>query len=136
MEEFDERLLAYGENLEIDDLKISFVPVRHGSYTLAFTFEGSKRFAYFSDISHPLRKEYLQKIMNMDYLVLDGSEIMKKSPEFHLSLEKQLEMAREAKAKNIIFTHIGHRCPPHEELERIVRLVYSESKIAYDGMVI
>jgi phosphoribosyl 1,2-cyclic phosphate phosphodiesterase len=136
MGNFNEKLLKFGDYLEIDGLKISYVPVMHGVYTLGFIFEGNKKIVYLSDITHPLEKKFLEKIMSADYLILDGSEIASRSPRFHLSLESQLEMALEAKAKNVIFTHIGHGCPLHEELEELVKKLHPNSRIAYDGMII
>ncbi|MBI4250730.1 MBL fold metallo-hydrolase [Candidatus Uhrbacteria bacterium] len=91
------------------------------------------RFVYATDMaSLKGAKQYFQKA---DIVFADGS-ILRRNLPGHASITRQLRWYKQWRLKKVIFTHIGHRTLPHEELRRYLQRAYPCTDVAYDGMKI
>ena len=51
-------------------------------------------------------------------------------------MKEAAKLASKLKIKKLIFTHIGHRTKPHQELNQVLKKYHKNVEAAYDGMEI
>jgi len=122
--------------LKIGNLSIDMIEVTHEKdyedFTPCYGYlfeENGKRVAYIPDLEKVIDME---KMKNLDIFICDGGVI--KPLWGHLGVDKAIELFKEIKAKQMIFTHLTHRIS-HKDLEDYVSK-HGNIKVAYDGMVI
>jgi phosphoribosyl 1,2-cyclic phosphodiesterase len=90
-------------------------------------------FAYITDMASTAGiQKYVQ---GCDILFADGS-IINRNLFGHMAIPNQLAVYKKWRLKRVIFTHIGHRTPLHEDLVKYIKGRYKNADVAYDGMVI
>lgn len=123
---------------KIGNVFVDYVKVRHEKDfkngkgpCFGFVFrEKNFKFAYIPDFEKILEPE---KVKNLDLFICDG---VSHEPKWgHVGIKGGIELYKEIKPKRMLFTHIIHSRPPHDELERFVKK-FGNMGIAYDGMVI
>ena len=128
------------KSFELDGLKITPVPVVHAKnvHTVGFVIEDENGvLCYFSDFLS-FKKEDDKKYFCVDCLLLDGSTLKNPFSAWtkkwgHISIVGGIKLANECRTKKTIFTHIGHRTLPHDDLNEFLRKK-GEFYAAYDGM--
>jgi phosphoribosyl 1,2-cyclic phosphodiesterase len=69
-------------------------------------------------------------------LILDGSRLFEQS-RGHESIEAGIKLAKELKAGQVYFVHLGHKTGTHQELEAFVQKNGGKNfHIAYDALTI
>lgn len=123
-----------GKPIEIFGIKVTPFRVNHAFNVKTCGFKvdyGTKSFAYMSDVAN---LDGVEKwIRDCDFIFADGSNLDQNLPT-HLSIITQLETYKEWGIKKVIFTHIGHKTLPHEELQNYCRSIYSPVEVAFDGL--
>ncbi len=133
---FKPEIIAPKELIEVDNLKISLLPVNHNhSICYAVKIKEGKIFIYIPDIKR-LPKNARKDFKEAYLLVLDGSSLgVKGQTKTHESIEEGLKLAKELKPKFCYFTHIGHITGAHKDLEKFVQKEGGRNfHIAYDGL--
>lgn len=92
-----------------------------------------KNFVYLTDMAS--LSGIAKLVKDCDILFADGS-ILKRNLSGHLAILEQLKFYKRWQLKRVIFTHIGHRTLPHEELSKFLKARYKKAEVAYDGMTI
>ena len=120
--------------VETNGLAVSLLPVTHTDSSFGILVsEDSKKIFYAPDMKG-LPKETLDKVKGVDLVVFDGSRL-DVSSKSHQSILEGLTLGNKLKAKQIYFTHIGHKTLPHNELEKLVREKGGPHfHISYDGL--
>ena len=89
-----------------------------------------ENFAYLTDFNHIDDCE-LEKLMNLDLLIIDALRIEKHIS--HLSLNEALELIRKISPKKAILTHMSHHMGLHDD---ICATLPKNVTLAYDGLQI
>ncbi|HEY5601195.1 MAG TPA: MBL fold metallo-hydrolase [Patescibacteria group bacterium] len=115
-----------------------YFPVVHGN-TQAFgvKYKSGKFFAYIPDFNRILPSQ--QKVIRgCDLLMIDGSSLGQiGQSRGHISITVGIEIAKNLKAKQIYFIHIGHKTGIHEYLENFVLEFGGRNfHISFDGLEI
>jgi len=102
-----------------------------GTETLGFRFDDQRgpQFAYLTDckeVATTIRKD----IKNIPLLILDA--LRKKPHPTHLSLDEAIEVVRDIKPKQALFTHIAHDLDHHQTNAELP----SNMRLAYDGQMV
>nr|MDO8080111.1 MBL fold metallo-hydrolase [Candidatus Freyarchaeota archaeon] len=126
---------------EAGGLKFTPVPVVHSKSapTVGFVIEdGNSILCYFSDFRSFSKEEDKKYFEGVDCLFLDGSVLKNPFPVWtnkwgHISIIEGIKLATECRTKKTIFTHIGHRTIPHDDLSELLRKK-GEFYPAFDGM--
>lgn len=135
---FKVEVIKRGEVFEFEKIKFSLVPVVHGKFpTWGVKIKDNKLVGYFPDLGK-LPKSSERTCKGLDYLILDGSSLGKAGQaRNHESITEGINLAKRLKAKNVYFTHIGHKTGRHEELESFVQKEGgSKFHIAFDGFAL
>lgn len=126
------------EVFEIGLYHCFFFPVEHVKQaTYGVKIKRNKFFGYIPDFAKlPKRSEYYIKDAHL--LVLDGSSLGKiGQSRSHINIEQGIELAKKLKAKQVFFTHIGHKTGCHNELEKILQIKAGKNyQMAFDGLII
>jgi len=120
--------------LEKSVLKVSFLPVNHtkdSSFGILIEQNG-KQFFWAPDFKS-LPESTKEILKNVDLLAMDGSELKVRTPS-HQTIEEGIKLAKNLKAKEVYFVHIGHRTFPHDELETFVQKEGKQFHIAFDAL--
>ncbi|MGQ9720752.1 MAG: MBL fold metallo-hydrolase [Candidatus Jordarchaeum sp.] len=130
------------KSFELHGLKITPVPVVHSEniHTVGFVINDQNIIlGYFPDFLS-FKKEEDMKYFEVDCLFLDGSTL--KKPFYtgsnkwgHINIMEGIILAKKCGAKKTIFTHLGHRTPPYDDLSKLLRKK-GEIYAAFDGMEI
>ncbi len=109
------------------DLKITPIKIFHGKMEITgYRFDDV---AYITDCSY-IPGESMKALKGLDILILDA---LRFNPHpTHFSLDQAVEVARELKAKRVIFTHLTH----HFDYNKVNEELPDHMELAYDGMVI
>jgi phosphoribosyl 1,2-cyclic phosphate phosphodiesterase len=126
---------------EVGGLKFTPVPVVHSKSapTVGFVIRDKDSvLCYFSDFRSFIKEEDKKHFEGVDCLFLDGSVLKNPFPIWtnkwgHLSIMDGMKLAMECTVKKTVFTHIGHRTLPHDELSELLR-EKGEFYAAFDGM--
>ena len=116
----------------------TYFPVIHGK-TAAFgiKYKDPKIIAYIPDFNRILPSS--QKVIRDSHLlIIDGSSLGKvgQSPG-HISINDGIQIAKNLKAKQVYFVHIGHKTGTHRYLGEYLRKNAGRNfHIAYDGLEI
>jgi len=136
LDPFVPKIIQSSETFEIDHDKFSFIPVKHDHFpTWGLKIKGNKLVCYLPDI-RSLPKSQEKTCKDVHLLILDGSSSGKiGQTRIHESIADGLILGKKLKAKQIYFTHIGHKTGKHKDLEKFVREKGGENfHIAYDGL--
>lgn len=115
---------------EFAGFKIQPIEVMHGNLGI-YGYLIDDKFAYITDASY-LPEETLEKIMNVDVLVLNA---LRKSPKHHshFTLQEAIEIVHRVNPKKAYFTHISVELGFHEEVQsELPENIF----LAYDGLEI
>ncbi len=140
---FSEKLGNVKSGVPISVFSVEILPfrVRHSKtapYTgyrikLSTTNYKLQTIIYMTDMASLVGvKKYIK---DCDILFADGS-IMDRNLFGHMAIPNQLAVYKKWRLKRVIFTHIGHRTPLHEDLVKYVKGRYKNADVAYDGMVV
>jgi len=69
-----------------------------------------------------------------DLLIHDGTFLEEEETKAHADVKKAAEIAKKAKVKQLILTHISRRYTDTKELEEEARKVFPHTRVAYDLM--
>lgn len=117
---------------DLFEMRITPFELFHGSLpVLGFLFEDSagQCFGYATDCSR-IPEESFKMLRGVDLLILDALRHIPHPT--HFSLEEAVEMARELKPRQTLFTHIAHQM----EHEKVNSSLPSEIQLAHDGQVV
>src|SRR3989344_5801294 len=120
----------------IENVKIEYFPVIHGK-TAAYgiKIKDNKIFTYITDFNRILPSQ--EKVVKYsDILAIDGSTLSKvgQGPG-HISITDGITIAKNLKAKQIFFIHIGHKTGTHVFLEKYLKQNAGFNfHIAYDSL--
>lgn len=124
------------EQFELNNYKITFAPVEHaGTPASAIKVKADRLLAYIPDFRRILPSNE-KTLRDLNFLILDGSSLSKIGQTGgHITIEEGIEIGKKLKAKNVFFTHIGHKVLLHQELEDFVQSKGGRNfHIAYDGL--
>lgn len=124
------------KSFEIDNLKITLIPVEHAKFpTCGVKIKGNKLLGYFPDFSKFLPSQE-KTCRDLQLLVMDGSSLTTAGQSRnHQNIIQGLALGKKLKAKEIYFTHLGHKTGRYEYLENFVQIQGGKSyHIAYDGL--
>jgi len=71
---------------------------------------------------------------NTDLLIHDGTFLEEEEGKAHADVKQAAKIAKKAKVKQLILTHVSRRYTSAKELEEEARKVFPDTKIAYDFM--
>jgi phosphoribosyl 1,2-cyclic phosphate phosphodiesterase len=135
-DEYQVQKIESGQKVKVNDLEVQLLPVQHteSSFGVSITQKGKKVF-YAPDMKL-LPTETFNKITEADSVIFDGSELEIKS-RGHQTIKEGIQLGKKIKAKNVYFTHLGHRTLKHKNLEKFVKEKGdSRFHIAYDNLEI
>jgi phosphoribosyl 1,2-cyclic phosphate phosphodiesterase len=130
------------KSFDLGGLKFTPVPVVHSknASTVGFVIKEQKVLGYFPDFRSLVREDDKKFFEELDCLFLDGSTLKHPLPVGtsrwgHISIMDGMRFATSCKVKKTVFTHIGHRTLPHDDLCEFIRNK-GEFHVAFDGMEI
>ncbi|MEM3594230.1 MAG: MBL fold metallo-hydrolase, partial [Candidatus Jordarchaeaceae archaeon] len=139
--EYRKEIFKEYKPFRISELEFTPVPVVHSNSTPTVGFlikEGGSVICYFPDFRSFVKEEDKKYFEEVDCLFLDGSMLNKPFPLWtnkwgHISIVDGIKLAAECKVRKVIFTHIGHKTMPHNELKEFLK---GNGNIcpAFDGM--
>jgi len=124
------------EVLSVGSLKLNFIPVEHAKFpTWGVKIKGDRLLGYFPDFNKFLKSQE-KTCRDLDLLVLDGSSLGTLGQSHnHENIIQGIELGRKLKAKQVYFTHLGHKTGRYENLEKIVQKKGGRNfHIAFDGL--
>lgn len=139
--EYKKEIFEDYKPFEVEGLNITPVPVVHSKSTptVGFVIEDRNSIlCYFPDFRNFIKEEDKKYVEGVDCLFLDGSMLNNPFPVWtnkwgHISIMEGIKLATKCRAKKTIFTHIGHRTLPHDDLSELLRKK-GEFYAAFDGM--
>jgi phosphoribosyl 1,2-cyclic phosphate phosphodiesterase len=135
--QFKIKVIKPFETFEIDkNTKASYFPVEHSRLpAYGIKIKSGKILAYIPDFAQ-IPKRSKNEIKDAHILVIDGSSLATKARS-HQSIAQGLDLARELKAGQVYFVHLGHKTGIHQELEKFVQENGGRNfHIAYDTFTI
>lgn len=69
-----------------------------------------------------------------DLLIHDATFLEEEEGKAHANVKQAAEIAKKAKVKKLILTHISRRYTSAKELQKEAKKVFKNTKVAYDGM--
>jgi len=133
---FVPQIIHSSEVFEIEKVKFSLFPVEHNHFpTWGLKMKGDKLACYLPDIKR-LPKSQEKICRDVHLLILDGSSLGKAGQtRIHENMSEGIALGKRLKAKQVYFTHLGHKTGKHEELEAFVQKEGGRNfHIAYDGL--
>jgi len=137
---YEEKVLKPEDRFEIEDLKFHTFPVVHGLTHPAIGVIINKKVVYIPDVRR-IEKKYEKLLKEIDLAIIDGSCLDTPFPPWtnswgHWTMKEAAELAKKLQIKRVVFTHIGHKTKPHQELNQVLKKYYENAEAAYDGMEI
>lgn len=86
-----------------------------------------KKIVITGDSQRDIPRKSIQHIMDPDLLIADAIVPPTVGVKKHMNTEEAWDLAREIRAKELVFTHLSHFFKPHDEASK-------EYPLAYDGM--
>jgi len=124
------------EVFEANKVKFTFIPVEHNHFpTWGLKMKGDRLAVYLPDLKRLLPSQ--EKICrDVNLLILDGSSLGKEGQtRTHENILEGVKLGKKLKAKEIYFTHLGHKTGKHEDLEKFVQKEGGKNfHVAYDGL--
>jgi len=135
--QFKIKIVKPFESFEIDsNTKGEYFPVEHTRQPcFGIKIKSGKILSYIPDFCKiPKSSEII--IKDSHILVIDGSRLFEQS-RGHQSIEAGIRLAKELKAKQAYFVHLGHKTGTHQELEKFVQETGGKNfHIAYDEQIL
>lgn len=129
---FEQKVAEPFKPINICGIKLGLFPVFHSKSAPTYGINLENKFFYLPDYKIIPPKSMLQ-IKNARILVLDGSGCSKMFN--HASIDEGIALAKIVAAREVYFTHIGHKTGTHQELTRYVREKGGKNfHIAFDGL--
>jgi phosphoribosyl 1,2-cyclic phosphate phosphodiesterase len=126
------------QEFTISNAKVQYFPVIHGKApTFGVKFKDGKILAYIPDFNRILPSQ--QKVIrNCHSLIIDGSSLGKIGQGHgHISINDGIQIAKNLRAKQTYFVHIGHKTQTHGFLEKYLKENAGPNfHIAYDKLEI
>jgi phosphoribosyl 1,2-cyclic phosphodiesterase len=136
LDPFLPQIIRSSEVFEIEKVKFSLIPVEHNHFpTWGLKIKGDKLVGYFPDIKR-LPKSQEKTCHDLHLLILDGSSLGKEGQtRIHENISEGIALAKRLKAKQVFFTHLGHKTDKHQDLEAFVQREGGQNfHIAFDGL--
>lgn len=133
---FTPQVISPPEVFEINHTRFTFIPVEHGKFpTWGVKMKGEKLVIYLPDFNK-LPKSEEKTCRDVHLAILDGSSLGKIGQvRNHESIIEGISLGKKLKAKQIYFTHLGHKTGKHQDLEAFVQKEGGKNfHIAYDGL--
>jgi phosphoribosyl 1,2-cyclic phosphate phosphodiesterase len=86
-----------------------------------------KKVVITGDSQRNISQKSIQYIMDPDLLIVDAIVPPTVGVKKHMNTDEALDLAREIRARQVVFTHLSHFFKPHDEASQ-------EYPLAYDGM--
>jgi len=110
-------------------------PLEHGSRTVGFRVEAQGHaIAYVTDVDR-VPDVALPHLQRLDLMVLDGTNLGRAGAE-HIGVPAIRALLAATRPRGVLFTHVGHDAPPHEQLGARVRAAFPGADVAYDGLTV
>lgn len=136
LDPFKPKIVKPEETFELNHCKFSLIPVEHAhTPTWGVKMKEGKLVAYIPDISRLLPSQE-KTCRDLSLLILDGSSLGKAGQSHnHESIIEGIALGKKLKAKEVYFTHIGHKTGKYKDLEKFVQNEGGRNfHIAYDGL--
>jgi Beta-lactamase superfamily domain len=126
-----------GERVALEGLTLSAVEVPHALDRRFRTYawrvdDGRRAFVYASDVAR-LEPSLERFARGAQLLVIDGA-MWQRQLFAHLTIDRELPGLCRWPVERILLTQIGRTAPPHEQLERAVRVLFAKASPAWDGL--
>lgn len=135
--QFKVKIVKPFESFEIDkNTRGEYFPVEHTRQPcFGIKIKSGKILSYIPDF-YKIPKPSEKIIKDSHILVIDGSRLFEQS-RGHQSIEAGIRLAKELKAKQVYFVHLGHKTGVHQDLEKFVQENGGKKfHIAFDGLEI
>lgn len=124
--------------VHLNNLIFQFFPVEHAKTVPSYGLlvgESQKKLAYISDFKK-ISKNSLPLCKQADLLTIDGSSLDRVGEtRGHETIIEGLTLGKKLQAKQVYFTHLGHKTGKHRDLEKFVQQNGGKNfHIAYDGL--
>ena len=124
------------EAIKIDNLVVTLMPVNHTDSSFGALVKEKNKSIFYAPDFKSIPDTTINKVRDLDIAILDGSELKIATPT-HQPIQKNFELGRKLKAKQVYFTHLGHRTLPHQQLQEYVQKEGgSNFHIPHDGLEI
>ncbi len=115
-----------------------FVEIRHSKLVSTFALvlkRGRRVILFYAPDIKEMTTGARSYFLRAETLILDGS-ILSRPLNVHASIREQLRWAQEAKAKKILFTHLGKNPTrfSHNVLEKQLKQIDPRAGVCFDGM--
>lgn len=136
LDPFLPQIIRPPEVFEVERVKFTLFPVEHNHFpTFGLKMKGDRLAIYIPDLKRLLPSQ--EKICrDVTLLILDGSSLGKEGQtKTHQNILEGVSLGKKLKAKQVYFTHLGHKTGRHKDLEKIVQKEGGRNfHIAYDGL--
>lgn len=133
--EYDVVVVKNETPIKLRSLEVSLLPVNHTDSSFGvFVKEGDESFFWAPDFK-TLPEDTKRKLRG-SVVAQDGSELNISTPN-HQTIIEGIKLAKEVKAAQIYFIHIGHRTLPNKQLVDFVKQAGgNQFDVAYDNLEI
>ena len=134
--DFERRVLPIDKTVKLGGFTVEPTMVAHTSEgqpsALAFKINVSGTTVFHvSDVFNIPHRE--KNLKGVDVYIGDGAQLNRNIGDQHISMEEQIEWAKEADIPQIFFTQIGHIGKTHEELNNTLKEIAPNIQALHDG---
>jgi len=108
------------ETMKIDNLVVTLLPVNHTDSSFGILVKEKNKSIFYAPDFKSIPVATISKVRYLDIAILDGSELKIATPT-HQPIEENFKLSKKLKAKQVYFTHLGHRTLPHQNLQEYVQ---------------
>lgn len=133
---FKPLVVKAGEIFVVGNLKFNFIPVEHAKFpTWGVKIKGDRLLGYFPDFNKFLKSQE-KTCRDLNFLIIDGSSLSTVGQSHnHENIMQGIKLGKKLKAKQVYFTHLGHKTGRHQDLEAFVQKEGGKNfHIAFDGL--
>lgn len=139
---FQTKIVKPQEEFQLNEIKAWYIPVEHGvmeAYGIKLKDRPptqAGKIIFYAPEFRKILPSLRRTIRGADLIILDGSSLGKPGQtKGHENIEEGIRLAKDLRAKRVLFTNIGHKTLTHEKLEEFVK-TYGGSTfgITYDGL--